>query len=189
MHIYGQHEHHTLLQPETHLNLLDAFADLAAWPRTMKENFAGLADAWNATLRRRGRLSSSGVAKRACSKRKPRRSAQSRLKPGEEEELRASKNILAHAEKLHQGCREGEELLYEGDAALVGRLGKYAVRLRELVDHRSASAAERRIARLVAGATARGRGATAPLRRARPLRSARVGTSRRPAWRDSASQT
>ena len=45
-----------------------------------------------------------------------------RLRPGEEEELRASKNILAHAEKLHQGCREGEELLYEGEAALVGRL-------------------------------------------------------------------
>ena len=29
VHIYGQHEHHTLLQPETHLNLLDAFADMA----------------------------------------------------------------------------------------------------------------------------------------------------------------
>ena len=29
VHIYGQHEHHTLLQPETHLNLLDAFADIA----------------------------------------------------------------------------------------------------------------------------------------------------------------
>jgi DNA repair protein RecN (Recombination protein N) len=54
------------------------------------------------------------------------------LKTGEEEELRASKNILANAEKLHQGCREGEELLYEGDAALVGGLGKYAARLREL---------------------------------------------------------
>jgi len=28
VHIYGQHEHHTLLRPETHLNLLDTFADL-----------------------------------------------------------------------------------------------------------------------------------------------------------------
>src|ERR1044072_10005729 len=60
-----------------------------------------------------------------------------RLKPGEEEELRAAKNILAHSEKLYQGCREGEDLLYESDAALVGRLGKYSMRLRELagVDH------------------------------------------------------
>jgi DNA repair protein RecN (Recombination protein N) len=58
--------------------------------------------------------------------------AQARLKAGEEEELRAEKNILVHAEKLHQGCREGEELLYAGDGALAGRLGKYAARLREL---------------------------------------------------------
>src|SRR6185503_6453119 len=37
VHIYGQHEHHTLLQPETHLNLLDAFADLANSGITMRE--------------------------------------------------------------------------------------------------------------------------------------------------------
>jgi DNA repair protein RecN (Recombination protein N) len=58
--------------------------------------------------------------------------ARARLRPGEEEELRLNKNILAHAEKLHQGSREGEDLLYEGEAALVGRLGKYAGKLREL---------------------------------------------------------
>ena len=58
--------------------------------------------------------------------------ARAQLQAGEEEELKARKNILAHAEKLHQGCREGEELLYEGEAALVGRLGKYAGELREL---------------------------------------------------------
>jgi DNA-binding GntR family transcriptional regulator len=58
--------------------------------------------------------------------------AQAHLKPGEEEDLRASKNILTHSEKLNLGCREGEDLLYEGDAALVGRLGKYTTKLREL---------------------------------------------------------
>ncbi len=58
--------------------------------------------------------------------------ARAQLKAGEEEELRARKNILAHSEKLTLGCREGEDLLYEGDAALVGRLGKYAAKLREL---------------------------------------------------------
>ena len=58
--------------------------------------------------------------------------ARARLQPGEEEELKEKRNILMHAEKLYQGCKEGEELLYEGDEALVGRLGRYAVRLREL---------------------------------------------------------
>jgi DNA repair protein RecN (Recombination protein N) len=46
--------------------------------------------------------------------------------------MRAQKNILAHGEKLHQGCREGEELLYEGDHAVVGTLSKYTARLRDL---------------------------------------------------------
>src|SRR2546423_933721 len=57
---------------------------------------------------------------------------------------RSSKNVLAHSEKLYQGCREGEELLYEGEAALVSRLGKYTVRLRELsmIDHHLQPSAE-----------------------------------------------
>lgn len=131
VHIYGQHEHHTLLQPETHLNLLDAFADLADAGKSMREQFDKLSSAWhelNASresldIRRRERALLEAQAEEI---------ARARLQAGEEETLKASKNILAHAEKLHQGSREGEELLYEGDAALVGRLGKYAVRLREL---------------------------------------------------------
>ena len=47
VHIYGQHEHHTLLQPETHLNLLDAFADLAAAACAMREHFNKLSSAWH----------------------------------------------------------------------------------------------------------------------------------------------
>jgi DNA repair protein RecN (Recombination protein N) len=131
VHIYGQHEHHTLLQPETHLNLLDAFAELAAPNILMKENFDALSKAWEqlnetrATLEQRRR-------EKALLEAQVEEIARARLKAGEEEELRSEKNILAHAEKLHQGCREGEDLLYAGDAALVSRLGKYAVRLKEL---------------------------------------------------------
>jgi DNA repair protein RecN (Recombination protein N) len=129
VHIYGQHEHHTLLQAETHLSLLDAFADLA--PRSMKEKYDALVHAWrelkesrdSVEQRRRDRSLLEAQAEEI---------GQARLHPGEEEEIRATKNILTHGEKLHQGCREGEELLYEGDAALVGGLSKYTVRLREL---------------------------------------------------------
>jgi DNA repair protein RecN (Recombination protein N) len=130
VHIYGQHEHHTLLQAETHLNLLDAFTgDLPA--PAMKENYAALAQAANrlgearASLERKRR-------ERALLEGQAAEIAQARLRPGEEEEMRATKNILAHGEKLHQGCREGEELLYEGDAAIVGGLSKYTARLRDL---------------------------------------------------------
>ncbi|MPZ77025.1 MAG: DNA repair protein RecN [Deltaproteobacteria bacterium] len=131
VHIYGQHEHHTLLQAETHLNLLDAFADLDAKAKSMKERFDALSCAWDRLTETRDTLEKQRREK-AFLEAQAEEIAGSRLRPGEEEELRSSKNILAHSEKLHQGCREGEEMLYEGDAALVGRLGKYAGKVREL---------------------------------------------------------
>jgi DNA repair protein RecN (Recombination protein N) len=131
VHIYGQHEHHTLLQPETHLNLLDAFADLDESAKSMKANFDTLSSAWDRLQENRASLDNRRREK-ALLETQVEEIAQAHLRSGEEEELRSDKSILAHAEKLHQGCREGEELLYEGDAALVSRLGKYAVRLKEL---------------------------------------------------------
>jgi DNA repair protein RecN (Recombination protein N) len=131
VHIYGQHEHHTLLQPETHLNLLDAFADLDESAKSMKANFDALSGAWDRLQENRASLDNRRREK-ALLETQVEEIAQARLRSGEEEELRSDKSILAHAEKLHQGCRKGEELLYEGDAALVSRLGKYTVRLKEL---------------------------------------------------------
>ncbi|HEX6438968.1 MAG TPA: DNA repair protein RecN [Candidatus Binatia bacterium] len=131
VHIYGQHEHHTLLQSETHLNLLDAFADLDDKARSMKQRFEALAHAWNCLADTRQALEQQRREK-ALLEAQAEEIAKSGLKPGEEEELRSSRNILTHSERLHQGCREGEEILYEGEAALVARLGKYAAKARDL---------------------------------------------------------
>jgi DNA repair protein RecN (Recombination protein N) len=129
VHIYGQHEQHNLLQADTHLNLLDAFANLA--PLSMREKYGTLAQAWNELKESRESLEQRR-RDRALLEAQAEEIGHARLHPGEEEEIRATKNILSHGEKLHQGCREGEELLYEGDGALVGQLRKYTVRLREL---------------------------------------------------------
>ena len=131
MHIYGQHEHHSLLQPETHLNLLDAFADVDAMTLAMKQQFVALTAAWRDLNETRDSLDRRR-RERANLENQGEEIGRAQLKAGEEDDLRARKNILAHSEKLTLGCREGEELLYEGDAALVGRLGKYAAKLREL---------------------------------------------------------
>jgi DNA repair protein RecN (Recombination protein N) len=131
VHIYGQHEHHTLLRPETHLNLLDAFAELEGPTKAMRERFEALTTAWTQLTETREGLERHR-RERALLEAQAEEIGRAQLKAGEEEELRAAKNILANAEKLHQVCREGEEFLYEGDAALVGGLGKYAARLREL---------------------------------------------------------
>jgi DNA repair protein RecN (Recombination protein N) len=131
VHIYGQHEHHTLLQTETHLNLLDAFAGLGSRTKAMKERYEALSCTWSTLADRRDALETKRRNK-SLLKAQADEIERAHLKPGEEEELRSNKNILAHAEKLHLGCREGEELLYEGDLALVGRLRKYGNKVREL---------------------------------------------------------
>lgn len=129
--IYGQHEHQTLLQPETHLSLLDGFAELEAPARSMQMSYKMLTASWN-ELNQVKQSMEQKRREKALLEAQLEELERARLKPGEEEELRAAKNVLAHSEKLYQGCREGEDLLYESDAALVGRLGKYSGRLREL---------------------------------------------------------
>jgi DNA repair protein RecN (Recombination protein N) len=131
VHIYGQHEHHTLLKPETHVGLLDAFGGIAAEADAMSQKFHSLVAAAQHLLKAREILDT-GKKEKELLTAQAEEIAKARLKPGEEEELQGKKNILMHAEKLYQGCLEGEELLYEGENALVSRLGRYGSKLREL---------------------------------------------------------
>ena len=131
VHIYGQHEHHTLLKPETHVGLLDAFGGIAAETDAMRRKFHSLVTAAQRLLQAR-EIVEKGKKEKELLAAQAEEIANARLRPEEEEELQAKKNILIHAEKLYQGCLEGEELLYEGENALVGRLGRYHGRLREL---------------------------------------------------------
>jgi len=131
VHIYGQHEHHALLDPDSHIGLLDAFGGLTERAEKMAEQFGALAATWQA-LRQARELREKRRKEKGLLEAQIEEIASARLRPAEEEELLARKSVLIHAEKLHQGCLEGEELLYEGENALVGRLGRYGGRLREL---------------------------------------------------------
>jgi DNA repair protein RecN (Recombination protein N) len=133
VHIYGQHEHHTLLKPETHMQLLDSFGGLTPAVAEMNGRVRAMEAAWGA-LRRARELLEQGRRQKDLLEAQAGEITNARLRPGEEEELQARKNILAHSEKLYQGCLEGEELLYEGDDALVSRLGRYGTKLRELAN-------------------------------------------------------
>jgi len=131
VHIYGQHEHHTLLKPESHLLLLDSFGGLSESAGEMRAKYRAMATAWHNLKQARELLEQRKKQKELLAAQAGEIS-NARLRPEEEEELQAKKNILVHAEKLYQGCLEGEELLYEGDDALVGRLGRYGNKLRDL---------------------------------------------------------
>ena len=131
VHIYGQHEHHALLQPETHIELLDAFGELTDAVRAVGAKFHTLTSVWESLKQAREHLEKRKKEKGSLQA-QAEEIANARLRPGEEEELQEKKNVLLHAEKLYQGCLEGEELLYEGETALVSRLGRYGTRLKEL---------------------------------------------------------
>ncbi|HWP59651.1 MAG TPA: DNA repair protein RecN [Candidatus Acidoferrales bacterium] len=133
VHIYGQHEHHTLLRPETHLALLNALGGLEEKCAEMRRRYQALAQAWQ-------RLAE---AKQAVEQKKREESSLrsqleeikgAALQPGEEEELKAKREVLLHAERLIQGCKEGEDLLYESENAVIGRLSRYALRVKELAN-------------------------------------------------------
>ncbi|MGH7824888.1 MAG: DNA repair protein RecN, partial [Candidatus Binatia bacterium] len=133
VHIYGQHEHHTLLRPETHLSLLDGFGALAGSAEAMSAKFHDMASACNC-LKQARELLEGRKRQRGLLEAQSEEIANARLRPEEEEELQAKKNVLMHAEKLYGGCLEGQELLYEGQDALIGRLGRYGTKLRDLTN-------------------------------------------------------
>jgi DNA repair protein RecN (Recombination protein N) len=129
--ISGQHEHVGLLDPQSHLELLDAHARLQPARAAYEAAFASLAEAEKA----RAQLDSdeSARAERAdwlrwqldeLEKVDPR--------PGEDDALLLERKLLASAEKLRAGAEEADELLRSGDGAAVTAASKAARRLDEL---------------------------------------------------------
>ena len=129
--ISGQHEHVGLLDPESHLDLLDAYAHAGPLRAAYEEAFAALTEA----ERQRARLDSdeSARAERASflryqldelSKADPR--------PGEDEALAQERRVLAAAERLRAGAEEAETLLRSGDEAAATLAARALRRLEEL---------------------------------------------------------
>lgn len=129
--IHGQHEHYTLLDPSTHLAIIDAFAALdhvsapvAAAFDDMRKLAAALADLRRAEVDRATRQEliafQLGELDRA------------ELKPDEDEQLAAMRQVLASAERVEQLCAEGYATLYESDQAVLAQLGSVWRRVGEL---------------------------------------------------------
>ena len=129
--LHGQHEHQTLLDPLTHLPLLDGSAGLEAL-------LPPVATAWTTlrTLREqrdRARMDDREKAARldliAFQLGEIEKAA---VKPGEDEELATSKRVLANAERIQRLCRESYAALYESDHAVLSGLAQVWKRVAEL---------------------------------------------------------
>ncbi|HWE24124.1 MAG TPA: DNA repair protein RecN [Myxococcales bacterium] len=127
--ISGQHEHVGLLDAQTHLALLDAYAGLSV--SEYQATFVELAEA----ERVRARLDSdeSARAERASFLRYQLDELEKAdAKAGEDEALAQERRVLAAAEKLRGGAEEAESLLRSGDAAAVVGASRACKRLEEL---------------------------------------------------------
>ena len=133
VHIYGQHEHHTLLRTETHMELLDAHGGLEDRTAAMKERFEAFAGAWKRLCELKEKLAEK-AREESFLRAQSEEIRNARLEPGEEEALQRKRQIFAHSEKLYQTCKEGESLLYDGDNAVVVELRRYLPRLRDMAE-------------------------------------------------------
>jgi DNA repair protein RecN (Recombination protein N) len=129
--LHGQHEHQTLLDPTTHLDLVDAYGDLErlvapttsayeVWRASELEHAHVLA----ASRDRDARLDLVTFQLGELDKAAPR--------PNEDEELGALRQVLASAERVERLCAESYASLYESDQAILAGLGHVWRRVAEL---------------------------------------------------------
>lgn len=128
---HGQHQHQTLLDPRTHLSLLDAHGRLADAAAAVAEAFR----TWRAAAAslRRATLSEKERADRVellTFQRKEIDDVGPRA--GEDESLAASRTRLASAERLVELCADAYGAVYEQDGAVLATLGGVWRRLEEL---------------------------------------------------------
>ena len=129
--IHGQHEHQTLLDPLSHLPLLDSYAGLEA-------SAVRVGASWRTLRQLRDQMDRSRMDDREKTARLELIAFQlqdiEKVKPvaGEDEELTATKHVLANAERVQRLCEESYATLYDTDEAVLAGLSGVWKRIGEL---------------------------------------------------------
>ena len=120
--LHGQHEHQTLLDPSTHLGVVDAFGGLDSLSSPTAMAF----DAWRATedeLARVRAIQHDRDARLDLMTFQLAELDKAAPKPAEDEELASLRQVLASAERVERLCAESYTSLYESDEAILAGLG------------------------------------------------------------------
>ncbi len=129
--LHGQHEHQRLMEPARQLLLLDRFAEAL----DRRERVGALVRRWEEARAALDRLRSEmreGARQEDLYRFQLAEIDDVRLKDGEEEELRAERSRLQHAERIVAGLQETVGLLYEEPQSATTRLSRAATLLRDL---------------------------------------------------------
>ncbi len=114
--LHGQHQHQSLLHPEQHLDLLDAFGDDRL--RNARHNVGEVYSKWQKSKKELAVLGKDSTERErkidiAAFQLKEIREAE--LKPGEDEELAKREKLLANAEKLSSLVNQVYTDIYDGE--------------------------------------------------------------------------
>ena len=129
--LHGQHEHQLLLDPSAHLDLLDEFAGLG----TLRADVAAAFARWTRVRGERDALLAKSREKDARAEFVRFQLAEidkAAPQPAEDEELAATRQGLANADRLQRYCDEAYTALYEGDQAALPTLGSVWKRVGDL---------------------------------------------------------
>jgi DNA repair protein RecN (Recombination protein N) len=129
--LHGQHEHQTLLDPGTHLPVLDAFGRLEESVSRTSAAFSTWREASGALDRARA-VAKDRTARQELAAFQLSELDRAGFRPNEDEELSATRQVLASAERVERLCEESYASLYERDDAVLASLGGVWRRVGEL---------------------------------------------------------
>ncbi len=129
--LHGQHEHQALLDPASHLPLLDGWAGLTVQRHEVESAWVALGEAERVLARaeldqgeRANRVELVAFHLAELSK--------AHATAGEDEELERTRDVLRHADRLQTLCAEAYGLLYEHESAALATLGQVWKRITDL---------------------------------------------------------
>jgi DNA repair protein RecN (Recombination protein N) len=129
--LHGQHEHQQLLDPEQHIPLLDAWGKLAAEQQDVARAYQTVAGL-RQQLDRLRMDSRERAARLELVEFQLSELTKADLKPGEDEELGALRQVLRSAETIRRLCAESYGELYEAEDSVLTGLGRVWKRVGEL---------------------------------------------------------
>jgi DNA repair protein RecN (Recombination protein N) len=134
--IHGQGDQQTLFNPETHLEILDAFAGNSG----LRTEVAQAYQRWNAVRRELETLRHDEAEKFQLVdtlKFQISELERAQLSPGEDEKLEDERRRLANVEKLTTLCQSSYSRIYEDDDAVVARVRLTLKDVEELAEYES----------------------------------------------------
>lgn len=121
--IHGQHQHQTLLHPENHIDIIDAYGKLLEKRDRLGQDFSTYHE-------RKKELEKLSTDERERAQREDlirfqmKEIDEADLKEEEDATLKEEKNILLNSELLFENTRECYDLIYSSEGSVIEKLGK-----------------------------------------------------------------